>query len=442
MSEEIGELDLTAQASAAQTATNYITAVDSDGIKVHAANNVNSNYAAIDATGMEVVRGGTSVAKFGETTRIGEADANRIELDKDGLVQYTEDGVIGIRAGLSSTNHTLDVIHPEQNLRIGVAYWYKMYNRSESKHKSLSAEWPFLESTPTTGVSRFLLALRLDGFQDGAVVGNVTYAIAVPLARDYVFNVPGTTFYVGWNATNQALRVEKMTPDQQDSNGVYSTLRITYTGYGTVENAKSPVLMFGEHTSESAPGLYAVALGRESTSKGDNAFTSGIATTAASEAQTAIGKYNANSSANAFEVGNGTSDTARSNAFAVGWDGTVTHGGDVPWTNLPLTSSVVAFSDGQVPMYRKWGPVVTLCGAVKMASAQSEGFTVQIGQLPAGCRPKRSLNVLCQGSNREVWLLDINESGVVRASRYREGDTLVAVTTSTWFPFTATFLVA
>lgn len=136
-------------------------------------------------------------------------------------------------------------------------------------------------------------------------------------------------------------------------------------------------------------------------------------------------------------INDGTDDV-----FAVDWDGTVTHGGDVPWTNLPLTSSVTAFSDGQVPMYRKWGPVVTLCGAVKMTSAQSADFTVQIGQLPVGCRPSRTLDVLCQGSNREVWLLDINESGVVRASRYRKGDTLVAVTTSTWFPFTATFLVA
>ena len=77
-----------------------------------------------------------------------------------------------------------------------------------------------------------------------------------------------------------------------------------------------------------------------------------------------------------------------------------------------------------------------------MAFAQSAGFTVQIGQLPVGCRPKRTLDVLCQGSSNEVWLLDINESGVVRASRYRRGDTSIAVATTTWFPFTATFLVA
>lgn len=42
-----------------------------------------------------------------------------------------------------------------------------------------------------------------------------------------------------------------------------------------------------------------------------------------SEAQTAIGKYNANDSNNAFEIGNGTSNSARSNALTVDWDGNI-----------------------------------------------------------------------------------------------------------------------
>lgn len=131
-----------------------------------------------------------------------------------------------------------------------------------------------------------------------------------------------------------------------------------------------------------------------------------------------------------------------SNMFTVNWDGTVTHDGDVPWTNFRLSSNVVAFSDGQVPMYRKWGPVVTLCGAVKMTSAQSANSSVPIGQLPAGCRPMRDLQILCQGSNEDVWLLAVNTTGEVRAGRYRHGASYTAVTTSTWFPFAATFLVA
>lgn len=45
--------------------------------------------------------------------------------------------------------------------------------------------------------------------------------------------------------------------------------------------------------------------------------------------QTAIGKYNDPGSNDAFEVGNGTSDNARSNAFTVKWNGDVKSSGDV-----------------------------------------------------------------------------------------------------------------
>ena len=46
-------------------------------------------------------------------------------------------------------------------------------------------------------------------------------------------------------------------------------------------------------------------------------------TEVAYEAQTALGQYNSNQSTNALEIGNGTSDSARSNALTVDWDGDV-----------------------------------------------------------------------------------------------------------------------
>ena len=45
--------------------------------------------------------------------------------------------------------------------------------------------------------------------------------------------------------------------------------------------------------------------------------------------QTAVGKYNNNNSGNAFEIGNGTADNARSNALTVDWSGNVEAAGDV-----------------------------------------------------------------------------------------------------------------
>lgn len=55
---------------AAGSATKYITETGSYGIRVHPEGDT-ANYSVIDADGMSVVKGGTSVAHFGETARVG-----------------------------------------------------------------------------------------------------------------------------------------------------------------------------------------------------------------------------------------------------------------------------------------------------------------------------------------------------------------------------------
>ena len=62
---------------------------------------------------------------------------------------------------------------------------------------------------------------------------------------------------------------------------------------------------------------------RGGTASGKASHAQNTGTVAASDDQTAMGRYNDNDPNHALEVGNGSSDRARSNAFAVGWDGTV-----------------------------------------------------------------------------------------------------------------------
>ncbi len=78
-------------------ATNYITAIDNDGIRVHAANNPTSNYAKIDATGMDVYKGGVSVAKYGDTSRIGKIAASNgnIRTNSTGMDLYVNTTKVG-----------------------------------------------------------------------------------------------------------------------------------------------------------------------------------------------------------------------------------------------------------------------------------------------------------------------------------------------------------
>lgn len=62
------------------TAEKYITAIDDNGIRVHAKSNATTNYAAINADGMNVVKGGVSVASYGDTARIGKEASTHVTI--------------------------------------------------------------------------------------------------------------------------------------------------------------------------------------------------------------------------------------------------------------------------------------------------------------------------------------------------------------------------
>lgn len=91
-------------------------------------------------------------------------------------------------------------------------------------------------------------------------------------------------------------------------------------GYGGISSG------FGSHTE----GSNCKATGSDSHAEGDHTIAAGLSshaqnsyTVAGYIDQTVIGTYNDNQQNNAFEIGNGTSGTNRSNAFAVDWDGDV-----------------------------------------------------------------------------------------------------------------------
>ena len=202
-------------------------------------------------------------------------------------------------------------------------------------------------------------------------------------------------------------------------------------------------------------GVGAFAHGSGCSAYGDGAFAGGKTAVAnqaafahgyhviAARRQAVVGQYNVEDTSNEylFIVGNGKSDTSRSNAYAVAWDGTVTHATDVSAQALPLSSAVQAYSDAQAPHYSRWGNVVHLVGAVKPTSEVAAGGSVTIGTLPEGCRPAQELDILCQGSTNHTWLLRVYPSGEVAGERYRNGATNDAMPTNAWLTFSATFLV-
>ena len=83
-----------------------------------------------------------------------------------------------------------------------------------------------------------------------------------------------------------------------------------------------------EGANTTASGDYSHAAGYDAIAGGDYSHAQNHGTEAGYEAQTAIGQYNDNKSANAFEIGNGTS-SANSNALEVTWTGDLTAAGDI-----------------------------------------------------------------------------------------------------------------
>lgn len=179
-----------------------------------------------------------------------------------------------------------------------------------------------------------------------------------------------------------------------------------------------------------AEGEGAIASGAVSHAEGQVTVASGYAshaqnegTKAASEAQTAIGKYNVEDSNDTYAliIGNGTAENARSNAFAVKWDGTVETAQDIPWTTLTLASGWTEYSSARAPKYRRVGALVEIRGAIKpTASTTLNATAVTFANLPQGCRPANmEVSAVCNGSATKMWLLTVDTDGNVGASRMR-----------------------
>ena len=83
-------------------------------------------------------------------------------------------------------------------------------------------------------------------------------------------------------------------------------------------------------------GSYSHAEGKYCTASGDCSHASGERTIANASAQTAIGKYNVsdNNDTYAFIIGNGSTTSARSNAFAVDWNGLIYVGNSATGVNV------------------------------------------------------------------------------------------------------------
>ena len=107
----------------------------------------------------------------------------------------------------------------------------------------------------------------------------------------------------------------------------------------------------GSTNTASAPQAHAEGYG--TTASGAHSHAGGAYTVAGYANQTAIGEYNDNKATTLLEVGNGTADNARSNAFEVHSNGNIVAGGTVSDANGELNAVAANSSDAPISLLNK-----------------------------------------------------------------------------------------
>ena len=209
------------------------------------------------------------MAEFGSTVRIGEVSGRNVKIDSNGLSVEAGDTIIG-RIGYGKTLNN-----------DGESYNYPYYTFGTRKTNSSMGGYSVAEGDTTTASGYGSHA------EGGHTIASDVYAHAegdTTTASGYVSHAEG------WDT---------------ESSGRWSHAE----GYGTT-----------------ASGQGAHAEGGGTIASGDLSHASGFCTIAASHYQTVIGHFNMIDTTDtfAFIIGNGSSDTARSNALTVDWSGNIT----------------------------------------------------------------------------------------------------------------------
>lgn len=393
-------IDITALKVAGEGASKYITAIDGGGIKVHDVNNINVNYALINAEGMEVFQGDTvadsvSVAKFGTVARIGtEEDAN-ITIDDNSIRGVGasgkeffafENSLVRISTTKYSTlcsnrplyyfpygsgglTHTLnETPSTRTNVKLlivitdghvvkkrGEIFWPVGTSGSRSVDLSITG-YPYGTLSATYNGSNVFSNIRFSAHYTTDTTTNiritvsyqiVDYAPAYKIGSEHT--VTGAYAYAegfGNTASGNYSHAE-------GSNTIAMAPNSHAEGYNTTagkyeNNVTSGSYAHAEGAYTIASGSYGHAEGGYTKAIGDYSHAQNRNTLASSYAQTAIGEYNIEDTNDtyAFIIGNGDSNNARSNALTVDWNGKIeTAGGIEADGNITTWGHLIAAGD-------------------------------------------------------------------------------------------------
>ncbi len=376
MSKASGSIDLKSLKVAGEGASKYITAIDGDGIKVHAENNINVNYSLINAEGMEVFQGDTtansiSVAKFGAIAYIGKHNGTQsyIMLDYHSLQMidkggdtyfyisdlrdidgyftdiFTGDGTttnFNLTFNAPYTTNSLivyidDTFISDDDYRSGYSTIY--FNTAPINGAEIKVKYkPLMATFGYYDTKAYTLGYR----NPNAKVGNMSFAEGGYItASGSHSHAEGKHTIASGDESHAEGQYTNATGYCSHAEGYETTASQSWThseGYETNATGYDSHAE-GHHTI--ASGAQTHAEGYFTVAAGEASHTQNWYTVATERCQTVIGRYNAatvsgsGTSADpyvysdtgyyAFIIGNGSDNTTagRSNALTVDWNGNI-----------------------------------------------------------------------------------------------------------------------
>lgn len=185
------------------------------------------------------------------------------------------------------------------------------------------------------------------------------------------------------------------------------------SSYGHAEGEDTVVEGWRAHAEgwgSKAIGANSHAEGRDTEARGGNSHTGGKGTIAIGDNQTVIGRYNITDNSKAFIVGNGNSNSDRSNAFSIDWDGNLEN------TNSIKFGPYIAINEGHT---------TTSIIGIQKNSAEEEYFRIspfttgsKRNDMPSNGVEVGLDNIFINDSNLYDYYTHIDQYGLVSVEGY------------------------
>ena len=319
------------QISYSDNTTGYSTAVYNEALTQSCADAAEAmglvmeqqEYFWHDALGAHVLSDKSTVSGTRHRTDFKGAGMEIFALDGQNDVKVAKFGASGAQIGASDTSHLEMDYHSMQMVdKDGETYFAVQDLRDTDGYAELTYVYTF--NTNAT-------------YSDLPI--DLPYAIVSVVSVK--LNGANQTYYINENYNPRTvIDVTNITVHVGDALSIVYKASVDAKAYTLGTRAQGD---FGQPV-----GVNSVAEGTDVLAMGTNSHAQNLGTIAYGDNSTAIGKYNKYdlNKEYAFIVGNGTADNARSNAFAVGWNGNVSTSGNITASgNISASSNISASGD-------------------------------------------------------------------------------------------------